>query len=182
MAVTTCTYWTSRHGRHHETILAEQYAVGWKDNAMSEPIIQETEIRAGTLTPWVTAKLTLTDKQVTWEVPKTFFGMKVGSKTITQPLDRIANVSIRWPAAKTGGIVVALLGLLLILLAGWWSGTLFGVLFIVLGTAGSASAAMKIFDKGGRSRQIAVSLLDRDKLEDFVHATDSQLIAWSDER
>lgn len=86
---------------------------------MNETIIQETEIRAGTLTPWVTAKLTLTDKRVTGAVPRTFFGMKVGSKTITQPLDRIAIVSIRWPAAKTGGIVVALIGLLLILVAGW---------------------------------------------------------------
>lgn len=59
---------------------------------------------------------------------------------------------------------------------------LFGVLFIVLGTAESASAAMKITEKSGRSHQIVVSLLDRDKLEYFVHATNYQLIAWSDER
>ena len=146
------------------------------DLAVGERPIDQSEARTNLVFFWLKTQLILTTNRLVGTIPNTvLLAFPVGRKEITQPLNRISNVSLdsRFHVIRLIlGLVALLAGVSLLSNGGNPT-----VLFVIgaIAMAYSYTATVSITDNSGRSQNIPVSVLDKAEIERFIDVVNKSL-------
>lgn len=120
-------------------------------------------VRASTAAPWLKTTLSLSEDALVGSTPTSFLLIPTGKRSVNQPFDRIANVTVQTETQ----VIRIMVGLALILL-GILQISDVGVLWLILGVLVAAHALyvqLEVRDASGGTQVIRASVFDRDVLE-----------------
>jgi len=136
-----------------------------------EEKIREDVFTANLILFWLKANYTLTNKRVTGHTPNTFLGLiPLGNAQVAQPLKTIASV-ISSTKFHFGRLLIGLI-LLIAGFAMFGSSFIVAIILIVLGLVNILNcytATFVITNNAGQSTGYEISILEKDKVQNFVN-------------
>lgn len=142
-----------------------------------EQIVDTQEFTTNLILSWIKTKFSLTSKRIVGSEPNTLFGaIPLGSKEITYPLKSIAGVGV----STKFHFKRLLLGLFLVFTGFGFLGDSFlvGLILLLLGALpllNSYTSTLSITNNAGQSHNIEMSILEKDKVQDFVQKTNNSI-------
>lgn len=142
-----------------------------------EQVVESKNFTTNLILNWLKTDFTLTNKRIVGSQPNTLFGLiPLGKAEITFPLKNVSGVGVSTQFYFKRFLFGAILAL--IALGTFGSSFLLGLILLVLGSlllVNSYTASLKITNNAGQSPVIEISILEKDKIQQFANKVNSSI-------